>query len=40
MAGMNNEERSGAAEKVLIIVKLGITTLQQPFGVVQLSKDT
>lgn len=40
MAGVNDEERSGAAEKVLGIVKLGVTTLQPPFRVVQLSKDT
>lgn len=40
MAGTNTEERSGAAERVLIVVRLGETTLQQAFGVVLLSKDT
>lgn len=39
MAVVNNEEKSEAAEKAMVVVKLGVTTVQ-PFGGVQLSKDT
>lgn len=39
MAVVNKEEKSEAAEKVMMILKLAVTTVQ-PFGGVQLSKDT